>query len=169
VQEYLPKKNIKMKKLLMMVLFVSAVASAQKEMPSVALKSENNKSYNVKTDFAEKDKLYVFSFWATWCVPCIQELDAINDNYAAWSKELKMEVIAISVDDSRTQKRVKPLLNGKKWPYTVLLDINQDLKRALGIANVPYTVVVKNKKVVYVHNGYSQGAEKELYNKLKTL
>ncbi|RYD90844.1 MAG: TlpA family protein disulfide reductase, partial [Sphingobacteriales bacterium] len=54
-------------------------------------------------------------------------------------------------------------------PYTVLLDMNQDLKRALGIANVPYTVVVKNGKVVYVHNGYSQGAEKELYNKLKTL
>jgi len=158
-----------MKKLLMLFLLVSAFASAQKEMPAVSLKSENNKSYNVKTDFAEENKLYVFSFWATWCVPCIQELDAINQNYETWSKELNMEVIAISVDDSRTQKRVKPLLNGKKWPYTVLLDMNQDLKRALGIANVPYTIVVKNKKVVYIHNGYSQGAETELYNQLKTL
>ena len=80
-----------------------------------------------------------------------------------------MEVVAVSVDDTRTQKRVKPLLNGKKWPYTILLDTNQDLKRALGIANVPYTVVVKNKKIVYIHNGYSQGAEKELYKKLKEL
>ncbi|MES2484898.1 MAG: TlpA disulfide reductase family protein [Bacteroidota bacterium] len=158
-----------MKKLLMLFLFVSAVANAQKEMPAVSLKSENNKSYNVKTDFTEENKLYVFSFWATWCVPCIQELDAINEHYEAWSKELNMEVVAISIDDSRTQKRVKPLLNGKKWPYTVLLDSNQDLKRALGIANVPYTIVVKNKKVVYIHNGYSQGAETELYNKLKTL
>ena len=64
---------------------------------------------------------------------------------------------------------LRPLLNGKKWPYTILLDTNQDLKRALGMANVPYTVVVKNNKIVYVHNGYSQGAEKELYNKLKQL
>ena len=80
-----------------------------------------------------------------------------------------MEVIAVSIDDTRTQKRVKPLLNGKGWDYTVLLDTNQDLKRALAIANPPYTVVVKNKKVVYVHNGYSQGAEIELYNKLKEL
>jgi peroxiredoxin len=111
----------------------------------------------------------VFSFWATWCVPCLNELDAINDNYAKWSKELNMEVVAISIDDARTSKRVKPLLNGKKWPYTILMDSNQDLKRALSVANVPYTIVVKNKKIVYIHNGYSQGAEKELYNKLKQL
>lgn len=158
-----------MKKLTLLLLFLSVSAFAQKEMPNVTIKSVNNKSYNVKSDFAEKDKLYVFTFWATWCVPCINELDAINEHYAQWSKELNMEVIAVSVDDTRTQKRVKPLLNGKKWPYTVLLDTNQDLKRALSIANVPYTVVVKNKKVVYVHNGYNQGAEKELYNKLKSL
>lgn len=158
-----------MKKLLVLLLFVAFNAYAQKEMPNVSIKSENNKSYNVKTDFSEKDKLYVFSFWATWCVPCINELDAINENYSEWSKELNMEVVAISIDDSRTQKRVKPLLNGKKWPYTILLDNNQDLKRALSVANVPYTVVVKNKKIVYVHNGYSQGAEIELYNQLKQL
>lgn len=158
-----------MKNFLGLLLFLSFSAFAQKEMPNVSITSVNNKTVNVKEDYSEKDKIYVFTFWATWCVPCINELDAINQHYAEWSKELNMEVIAVSIDDSRTQKRVKPLLNGKKWPYEVLLDGNQDLKRALGIANPPYTVVVKNKKVMYVHNGYSQGAENELYEKLKQL
>ena len=158
-----------MKNLFILLLLITFSANAQKAMPSVNLKSVNNKRYNVKNDFSEKDKLYVFTFWATWCAPCISELDAIKEHYAEWSKELNMEVIAVSIDDTRTQKRVKPLLNGKNWGYTVLLDTNQDLKRALAIANPPYTVVVKNKKVVYVHNGYSQGAEMELYNKLKEL
>jgi len=158
-----------MKKFLLFLLLISGTAQAQKEMPNVTILSVNNKSLNVKNDFSEKDKLYIFSFWATWCVPCINELDAINEHYADWSKELNMDVVAISIDDARTQKRVKPLLNGKKWPYEVLLDANQDVKRALGIANVPYTIVVKNKKVVYIHNGYSQGGEIELYNKLKEL
>ena len=50
-----------------------------------------------------------------------------------------------------------------------MLSLAQNDSRALSIANVPYTVVVKNQKIVYVHNGYSQGAEKELFNKLKQL
>jgi thiol-disulfide isomerase/thioredoxin len=154
---------------LIIFLFITSFCIAQKQMPSVIVKSDQLKSFNVRNDFAEKDKIYVFSFWATWCAPCLNELDAINENYTQWQKELNFEVIAVSVDDSRTQKRVKPLLNGKKWPYTILLDTNQDLKRALSIANVPYTVVVKNQKIVYIHNGYSQGAEKALFEKLKTL
>lgn len=158
-----------MNKLFLLFLFFSALCVAQKEMPSVSIKSEKNKTYNVKDDFSEQDKIYVFAFWATWCVPCINELEAINTHYADWSKELNMEVVAVSIDDARTQKRVKPLLNGKNWPYTILMDTNQDLKRSLSVANVPYTVVVKNKKIVYIHNGYSQGAETELYEKLKTL
>ena len=80
-----------------------------------------------------------------------------------------MEIIAVSIDDSKTQKRVKPFLNGKGWSYQVLLDSNQELKRALSIVNVPYTIVLKNNKIVYVSNGYSQGSEEELYQKLKEL
>lgn len=151
------------------LLLFGFVATAQKQMPNVSLKSDTNKTMNVYKDFNESDKLYVFTFWATWCAPCLNELDAINEHYAEWQKELNMEVIAVSIDDTRTQKRVKPLLNGKNWSYTILLDTNQDLKRALSIANVPYTVVVKNQKIVYIHNGYSQGAEMELYSKLKEL
>jgi peroxiredoxin len=80
-----------------------------------------------------------------------------------------MELIAISTDDSRTQKRVRPLVNGKNWPYKILFDENQELKRALSIVNIPYTVVVKNQKIRHIVNGYSQGAEAELYEALKAL
>lgn len=160
-----------MKKIILFsFLFLNAWFSfAQKQMPNVNLVNDNNQTVNVKNDFNEKDKLYVFAFWATWCAPCLNELDAINELYDTWKTELSMELVAVSIDDTRTQKRVKPLLNGKKWTYTILLDTNQDLKRALSIANVPYTIVVKNQKIVYIHNGYSQGAEIELYNKLKEL
>jgi peroxiredoxin len=158
-----------MKSLYFLFLLVFATSFGQKQMPNITIKSENNKSFNVRSDFKEKDKLYVFAFWATWCAPCLNELDAIKEHYSKWTKELNMEVIAVSIDDTRTQKRVKPLLNGKNWPYNILLDTNQDLKRALSIVNVPYTIVVKNQKIVYIHNGYSQGAELELFNKLKQL
>ncbi len=159
-----------LKKILLLVVCATAFSSfAQKQMPSISLQDLNQNSVNVYDDFNEKDKIYIFSFWATWCAPCINELQAIHENYDDWTEELNLEVIAISVDDSRTKKRINPLVNGKGWEYEILLDTNQELKRALSIANVPYMVIVKNKEIVSVHNGYSEGFEDELFNELKAL
>jgi peroxiredoxin len=149
--------------------FLSILGYSQNQMPNIELNAISGESVNLSTDFNEVDKLYVFSFWATWCAPCINELEAMHKKYATWKESLNVEIIAVSIDDSRTQKRVKPFLNGKGWTYNVLLDSNQELKRALSIVNVPYTIVVKNSKIVYVSNGYSQGSEEELFNKLKEL
>lgn len=158
-----------MKKLTLFIFFVSFSVFSQKELPSVSITTLDNKSVNVKTDFSEKDKIYIYSFWATWCTPCIAELEAISEHYEDWKKEMNIELIAVSIDDARTQKRVKPLLSGKNWPYTMLLDSNQDFKRALSIVNVPYSIIVKNQKIVHVQNGYSQGSEEELHDVLKSL
>jgi peroxiredoxin len=149
--------------------FISILGYSQNQMPNIELNAISGESVNLSTDFNEVDKLYVFSFWATWCAPCINELEAIHKKYATWKESLNIEIIAVSIDDSKTHKRVKPFLKGKGWTYNVLLDSNQELKRALSIVNVPYTIVVKNSKIVYVSNGYSQGSEEDLYNKLKEL
>jgi len=82
---------------------------------------------------------------------------------------LNLEIIAVATDDARTEKRVKPMVKGKGWNYTVLLDTNQDLKRKLSIANVPYLLIVKNNKIIFTQNGHTPGGETELFNKLKSL
>ncbi|AMO21383.2 TlpA family protein disulfide reductase [Flavobacterium columnare] len=150
-------------------VLIMSTAVAQQKMPDIILKDLENKEVSVKNDFVEKDKLYVFTFWATWCGPCIKELEEMNEIQEEWKQNLNFEIIAVSIDDSRTQKRVKPLVKGKEWGYNVLLDTNQDFKRAMGVVNPPFTMVVKNGKIVYTQNGYTPGSEQELYNKLKTL
>ncbi|MCA0349283.1 MAG: TlpA disulfide reductase family protein [Flavobacterium sp.] len=151
------------------LIFAGILAYSQTKMPDVSLSDIDGKKVSIKNDFNEKDKIYVFSFWATWCTPCINELDEMNDVKGEWTKNLNIEIIAVATDDSRTQKRIKPLVNGKGWDYKILLDSNQDLKRALSIVNIPYTVVVKNGEIVHIQNGYVPGSEDELYTKLKTL
>ncbi|MEN9928448.1 MAG: hypothetical protein RLZZ231_369 [Bacteroidota bacterium] len=158
-----------MKKYLVLALVFVNFAFSQKELPNLSLKDINNENFNLKESFNEKDKLYVFSFWASWCSPCINELDELNDIQLEWKKTVNFEIIAVSTDDSRTQKRVKPLVNGKGWEYKVLLDVNQDFKRALSIVNIPYTIVVKNGIIVHIQNGYVPGIEEELFAKLKSL
>jgi len=156
-----------MKKItLLFCLFIAFYSFSQNQLPNIEVKTTDGKTVNIK-DVTNQDNVVIISLWATWCVPCIKELDAISDIYEDWQEETNVELIAVSVDDSRTVKRVKTLINGKGWGYTILLDTNNDLKRALGASTVPLTLIVKDNKIVFRHSGYSPGSEMELYEKVK--
>ncbi len=156
-----------MKKLFpLLFVMVSFCAISQNELPKIDLTTIDGKTINSQA-LSNDNKVIVISLWATWCVPCLKELDAISEVYQDWQEETNVELYAVSVDDSRTVKRVKPLSNGKGWDYTVLLDTNNDFQRALGAATVPLTLLVKNNEIVFRHSGYSPGAEMELYEKIK--
>ncbi len=149
-----------------LLLALSFSVFSQSELPNIDLRTLDGISFS-SSDLAVENKVTIVSLWATWCVPCLKELDAISEIYPDWQAETNVELFAVSVDDSRTVKRVKPLINGKGWDYTILLDTNNDFKRALGAATVPLTLLVKDNKIVYRHSGYSPGAEYELYEKIK--
>ncbi|WP_178983517.1 TlpA family protein disulfide reductase [Winogradskyella helgolandensis] len=151
--------------ILLICLIIFKFSDAQ-ELPNITLKSIDDKTVSIQ-ELANTDTVKVFSFWATWCVPCINELDAISEVYDEWQEETNVEIIAVSTDDSRTKKRVIPLVNGKGWEYQILLDDNQDLKRALNIAVLPYLIVVKNGEIVHQHTGYTPGSEDALYEVIK--
>ena len=146
---------------LLFILFFN-VGFSQKSIPNTTLTTLEGKTVNIQDEISE-DKITVLSFWATWCVPCINELDAISEVYEDWQESTNMELIAISTDDSRTQKRIRPMINGKGWPYKILLDKNQELKRALNISTIPQTFIMKGSKIIYIHSGYSPGVEDELF------
>ncbi len=153
-----------------LVFFLLSFAStllltAQNTIPDITLTDLNGKKVSLKE--LTKDKVVVIDFWATWCVPCINELDAIAEEYEDLQDEFGFELIAVSVDNARSKSRVKPLVNGKDWEYQILLDTNQELKRALNIASVPYMIIVKNGKIVWTHSGYTPGSESKLYETFK--
>lgn len=156
-----------MKKIVvLLLLLVFFQSNSQNELPNIDLTTLDGKTIS-SVQATTQDNVVVVSLWATWCVPCLKELDAISELYDEWQAETNVELIAVSVDDSRTIRRVKPLINGKGWDYTILLDKNNDFKRALGAATVPLTLLIKDNQIVYRHSGYTAGAELELYEKIK--
>lgn len=146
-------------------LVISLGLNAQNPLPDVNLKTLMGKTIST-TEISNNNKLMVISLWATWCVPCKNELDAIAEVYEDWVDDTGVSLFAVSIDDSRTSKRIKPMINGKDWEFEILLDENSDLKRAFGVSTVPFTVLIKNGKIVYKHTGYTPGYEKELYDQI---
>ncbi|WP_299338442.1 TlpA disulfide reductase family protein [uncultured Psychroserpens sp.] len=150
---------------LFLSLSFSTLFYAQEVMPKMQLETLSGKDISLQS-ISDNDQLVIVSLWATWCVPCKNELDAISEVYDDWTDETNVKLYAISVDDSRTVKRVKPLVSGKGWEFDILLDTNSDLKRQLNAPTIPLTLLVKNNKILYRHSGYTPGSEDELYEKI---
>lgn len=149
--------------------FSLSSAMAQTKLPAITLKTiEGN---TVRTDtLSNNGKPIIIDFFATWCKPCNRELKAINEVYEEWQEETGVKLVAISIDQAQNINKVKPLVDSNGWPYEVLLDPNSDFKRALGIQMIPYTLIVDGDgNIVYKHNGYTDGAEEELIEKVREL
>ncbi len=153
---------------LLCILSVS-VAQDNKTVPAVDVKKMDGTTFNTG-DINNDGKPIIINFWATWCSPCKRELNNIAEVYDEWVEETGVKLIAISIDDSRNMAKVAPYVNGKGWEYDVYIDPNGDLKRALGVNNVPHTFLVDgNGKIVWQHNSYSEGDEDELLELVEKL
>ena len=137
------------------------------QLPQVTLKDLNGKAVRLDT-LSNGGKPIIIDFFATWCKPCNRELSAISEVYDEWQQETGVRLIAVSIDQAHHINKVKPLVDQLGWPYEVLLDPNSELKRALGVQLIPYTLIVDgNGKIVYKHSGYVDGEEDELFEEVK--
>jgi cytochrome c biogenesis protein CcmG, thiol:disulfide interchange protein DsbE len=164
-------KRLKMKFLKTLCLCAFAILCffstfAQKSLPDVQIKDLKGQTISSK-QLGETSQPTIISFWATWCKPCLQEINAIAENLEDWQKETNVKFIAISVDDSRSKARVPAFVNSKKWKFErevfrVYIDENGDLQRALNVLNVPHTFILDAKgNIIYQHTSYASGDEEE--------
>ena len=167
-----------MKSVILTLMFVVSsciILQAQQDeksgtkIPNATVKTLDGQSVNA-SEFQNDGKPYILSFWATWCKPCLKELNAIKEVYEDWQEETGMKLIAVSIDDARASARVRPLVAGSNWDYEVYLDANQDFKRAMGVTDVPHTFIIDgNNNVVWQSRSYVDGNEGHLLELIKKL
>lgn len=160
-----------MKKILIsLLLLVPTISFAQiKNLPNVDVKKIDGSSFNFK-NIDNNGNPIVISFWATWCKPCTKELNNIAELYEDWQDETNVKLVAVSIDDRRSQSKVAPYVNSSAWEYEIYIDPNSDLKRAMGVSTVPHTFLLdKNKQIIWQHRGYVEGDEYELFDEILKL
>ena len=151
------------------LLVVASSFAIEKTFPKVELK--DLKGNKVKTEqFIDNKKITVVSFFATWCKPCQLEMDNISEIYGDWVKDYDVEMVAISVDNSRGAAKLNSLVKSKDWPFEILVDDKQQIQNILGFQTIPQTFLLdQNGNIVYEHNGYKSGDEVELEDHIAEL
>lgn len=158
-----------MKKIFLAIIALVMALPALAELPSVQLKDMNGNAINT-AELSNDGKPFVISFWATWCKPCQRELKAIHEVYADWQDETGMKLIVVSIDEAQNAERVKTTIDGRGWEYEVILDPNGEFKRQMGVQNPPHTFIVDaNGNIVWNHQGYTDGCEEEIIEKIREL
>ncbi len=154
---------------LLIILTVPSQSQSLKTLPKVNVKDLKGNTLDFST-IRNDEKPIIVDFWATWCVPCIRELNNIHKVYEQWQKETGVKFIAVSIDDARTTKKVAPFVAGRGWKFDFYLDENSDLKRAMGVTNPPHTFVVNSRgEIIWEHAGYAEGGEEEIIKKVREL
>jgi len=149
------------------LLASATVVSAQKSIPSVDIKTLDGKSVNIQ-QYTQSGKITVLSFWATWCKPCQQELDAISELYPEWQEKYGVQLVAVTIDTQRALAKVGPMVESKGWEYIILSDPNGAMPAALNFQSIPQTFLLDAKgNVIYEHTGYLPGNEYDLEEKIK--
>jgi thiol-disulfide isomerase/thioredoxin len=121
---------------------------------------ENSEFY--KTYF-RSDSLLVLNYWATWCVPCIQEIPILNSVKEEFANE-EIAFISLSVDTDSL--KLVDFLSKESFNFTDITLENREYRTAImnvlrgketdswiGAYSVPATYFVKNKRVLKVISG----------------
>jgi len=111
----------------------------------------------------------LLSFWATWCKPCLEELNELQKFIPSYQTR-GVTAVAISTDSEKSVAKVKPFVRARGYPFVVLLDTNSDVARRYYANPIPFTVIIdKGGCVVYRHLGYKRGDELDIQRILDAL
>lgn len=160
-----------MKKVLFTALstiLITSAAFAQGELPNTQIKDiATNKKVSFNETF-EPGKVTLVNFWATWCVPCKKEIKNVTKKLDEWKTEADFNYMTVSVDEVRAEGLVRSYAKSQGWDFPHYIDTNSDLMRSLNFRTVPFTIIVdKDGNVAYNHQGYEEGSENELFEKIK--
>jgi thiol-disulfide isomerase/thioredoxin len=154
---------------LVMTTLVASLAWAAQTLsgpaPGFSLQSRDGQQVSLAS---LKGKVVMVNFWATWCVPCRQEMPHLEALYEKYNS-LGFELLAVNVEKNNAE-------GARKWleetpvTFPVLFDPNNEVTKLYKVQTMPSTVLVaRDGTMRFIHHGYKPGYESEYQTQVRAL
>lgn len=114
-----------------------------------------------------KGQVVMLNFWASWCVPCRQEmplLDSIQKKYG----KLGFTLIGVNVEPD--SKAANAVLEKIPVSFPIVYDTESKVSKAYNVGGMPSSIFIDRKGQVRVlHKGYKPGDENAYMDQIRTL
>ncbi len=115
--------------------------------PAFVAKTLDGKAFDLS---AQKGKVVILNFWATWCPPCRWEMPALE---AVWRqyRTKGLEVLAVSADIARARQAVVDVMHYFSFPAATMDAVSKN--ELLTVKTVPVTFLIgKDGKVADMYS-----------------
>jgi thiol-disulfide isomerase/thioredoxin len=109
-------------------------------------------------------KPILINFWASWCIPCREEMPLIEKYFQKYPNELQV----VAVNDGESEEVVRTFAEGLNLSFPILLDPQSDTSRLYNVLGLPTTFFIDENGILkFQHTGIL--TELQLLNYLNEL
>jgi peroxiredoxin len=150
--------------LLTLALLPAGRATAQK-MPRLG-PPEGRRVGDLAIDFKAKDldghehrlrdlrghKVVHLVFWATWCVPCLEEIPHLREAYSKYGEQ-GLEILGVTMPMDQTAESVRGFVRKQKLQYPILWDEGQAIMSRYHVDAIPQNFLIGRDGIIRYAGG----------------
>lgn len=86
-------------------------------------------------------------FWATWCVPCMQEIPMLREHYQTL-RDRGLEILSVVINTNQTPEVVRAISRDFKVNYPILFDGDDVVRAKYRVEAIPRNFLVGKDGVI---------------------
>ncbi len=135
------------------------VHAQDNKMFDIAVTSIDGKSITLN-EYVGKKPVYL-KFWATWCVPCREQMPHLQETYETFGDDV--EVIAVNIYINDSAEAIRATQQEFSLTVPVMVDDTGELAQAFDLVGTPYHILIDiDGKVVFKGHDASAQLDKTI-------